>query len=110
MAQVNDTEMYSLHNEEKCVAVERFIGTLTKKIQIYNLNVKKCVCQIISYYSYEYNNIYQSKTKIKLVEVMSSRYIDYSLENNAKDLKFKVGDYVRISKYKSIFAKGDAPI
>ena len=58
----------------------------------------------------EYNNIYQSKTKIKLVEVISSRYIDYSIENNAKDLKFKVGDYVRISKYKNIFAKGDAPI
>ena len=68
MAQVNDTEMYSLHNEEKFVAVERFIGTLTKKIQIYNLNVKKCVCHIISYYSYEYNNIYQSKTKISLLK------------------------------------------
>ena len=58
----------------------------------------------------EYNNIYQSKTKIKLVEVISSRYIDYSIENNAKDLKFKVGDYVRISKYKTFFAKGEAPI
>ena len=41
---------------------------------------------------------------------MSSRYIDYSVENNAKDLKFKVGDYVRISKYKKFFAKGEAPI
>ena len=26
-----------------------------------------------------------------------------------KDPKFKVGDYVRISKYKNIFAKGYAP-
>ena len=34
MAQVNDTEMYSLHNEEKSVAVERFIGTLIKNTNI----------------------------------------------------------------------------
>ena len=68
MAQGNDTEMYSLHNEGKSVVVGKFIGTLKKKIQIYNLNVKKCVCQIISYYSYEYNNIYQSKTKISLLK------------------------------------------
>ena len=26
-----------------------------------------------------------------------------------KDLKFKVGDHVRISKYKNLFAKGYAP-
>ena len=38
----------------------------------------------------EYNNIYQSKTKIKLVEVMSSRYVDSSTENNAKDVKLKL--------------------
>ena len=31
MAQDNDTEMYSLHNEEKSVVVRKFIGTLKKK-------------------------------------------------------------------------------
>ena len=51
MAQVSDTEMYSLYNEGKYVVAERFIGTLTNKIQICNLNIKKCVCQIISYNS-----------------------------------------------------------
>ena len=29
--------------------------------------------------------------------------------SNDKDLKFKVGDHVRISKYKNIFAKGHTP-
>ena len=29
--------------------------------------------------------------------------------SNDKDLKFKVGDHVRISKYKNIFAKGYTP-
>ena len=33
-------------------------------------------------------------------------YID---EHNEKDSKFKVGDTVRISRYKNIFAKGYAP-
>ena len=30
-------------------------------------------------------------------------------KNNYKDLKFKVGDRVRISKYKNIFTKGYMP-
>ena len=31
---------------------------------------------------------------------------EYNEDSNEKDLKFKVGDHVRISKYKKIFAKG----
>ena len=37
---------------------------------------------------------------------MSSWYIDFEVENNDKDAKLKVGDHVRISKHKNIFAKG----
>ena len=33
-------------------------------------------------------------------------YINADKEINNKDPKFKVGDHVRISKYKNIFAKG----
>ena len=33
-------------------------------------------------------------------------YIDFKREINDKDPKFKIGDQVRISKYKNIFAKG----
>ena len=36
---------------------------------------------------------------------MSIIYIDFNKENNQKGLRFKVGDHVRISKYKNIFAK-----
>ena len=43
---------------------------------------------------------------MKPVEVKSSTYIDFGKENNNKDTKFKVGDHVRTSKYKNIFAKG----
>ena len=42
---------------------------------------------------------------MKSVDVKSSTYIDSSKEINDKDPKFKIGDIVGISKYKSIFAK-----
>ena len=35
-----------------------------------------------------------------------STYIDFEAESKYKATKFKVGDHVRISKYKNIFAKG----
>ena len=43
------------------------------------------------------------------VDVKDNTYIDFSKEINDKDPKFKVGDHVRISKYKNIFAKGCTP-
>ena len=33
-------------------------------------------------------------------------YAEYSEDFNEKDPIFKVGDHVRISKYKKVFAKG----
>ena len=46
---------------------------------------------------------------MKPVDVKTSTYIDSSKEINNKDPKFKVGDIVRISKYKNIFAKRYVP-
>ena len=37
--------------------------------------------------------------------IQYNTYIDFKKEVNYKDLKIKVGDHVRISKYKNIFAK-----
>ena len=53
----------------------------------------------------KYNNTYQRTIKMKAVDVKSNAYINSSKEINDKDLKFKIGDIVRISKYKIIFAK-----
>ena len=57
----------------------------------------------------EYNNKYHTSIKMKPVDVKDNTYIDFKKEINDKDPKFKVGDYVRISKYKNIFAKGYTP-
>ena len=43
------------------------------------------------------------------VDVKSIRYINSTEENNNKDPKFKIGDIVRISKNKNVFAKGYTP-
>ena len=46
---------------------------------------------------------------MKTFDVKSSTYIDFNVENGDKDSKFEVGDHVRISKYKNIFAKDYTP-
>ena len=46
---------------------------------------------------------------MKPVDVKDNTYIDFKKEVNDKDPKFKVGNHVRISKYKNIFAKGYTP-
>ena len=43
------------------------------------------------------------------IDVKSNIYIDSSKEINNKDTKFKIGDIVRMSKCKSIIAKGYVP-
>ena len=57
----------------------------------------------------EHNNTYHRTIKMKPVDVKDNTYIDFEKEVNDKDPKFKVGDHVRISKYKNIFAKGHTP-
>ena len=43
---------------------------------------------------------------IKPVDVKDNTYVDSQKETNDKDIEFKVGDHVRIPKYKNTFAKG----
>ena len=57
----------------------------------------------------EYNNKYHIPIKMKPVDVKDNTYTDFKKEINDKDPKFKVGDHVRISKYKNIFTKGYMP-
>ena len=57
----------------------------------------------------EYNNTYHRIIKMKPVGVKDNTYIDFEKEVDNKDPKFKIGDHVRISKYKNLFAKGYTP-
>ena len=57
----------------------------------------------------KYNNTVHRTIKMKSIDVTSDSYAEYNEDFNKKDPKFKVGDNVRISKYKNIFAKGYTP-
>ena len=50
----------------------------------------------------KHNNAYHKTIKMKLVDIKDNRYFDFAKNINDKDYKFKIGDYVRISKYKSM--------
>ena len=57
----------------------------------------------------KYNNTVHRTIKMKPIDVTDDSYAEYNEDFNKKDPKFKVGDHVRISKYKNIFAKGYTP-
>ena len=57
----------------------------------------------------KYNNTVHRAIKMKPTDVTDNTYVNSKKEVNDKDPKFKVGDHVRISKYKNIFAKGYTP-
>ena len=63
----------------------------------------------LDYIINEYNNVYPRTIRMKPIEVKDNTYIGSIKEVNDKDPKFKVGDHVRISKYKNIFGKGYTP-
>ena len=102
--------MYSIHNEGKSAVAERFIGTLKTKICKYMILISKnAYIDKLDDIVNEYNNTYHRTIKMKPVDVKDNTYIDFKKEVNDKDPKFKVGDNVRISKYKNTFAKGHTP-
>ena len=102
--------MYSIHNEGKSVVAEEFIRTLKTKIYKYKTAISKNVyIDKLNDMVNEYNDTYHRTIKMKPVGVKDNTYIDFKKEVNDKDPKYKVGDHVKVSKYKNIFAKGYPP-
>ena len=103
-------EMYSIYNEGRAVVAEKFIRTLKSKVYK-NMTVisKNVYFDVLSDIVHEYNNTYHKTIKMEPIDVKSDSFAEYNEESNEKDRKFKVGDHVRISKYKDIFGKEYAP-
>ena len=57
----------------------------------------------------KYNNSFHSSIKMKPKDLNDYSFVEYNEETNRKNPKFRVGDNVRISKYKIFFAKGYTP-
>ena len=102
----NDIEKHSTYNERKSVVAKRFIRTLKNRIYECMISILKNVyidkwTDIVNEYN---NNTYHSTMKMKSVDVKDGTFINFGADNNDKDSKFKVGDHIRILKYKTIFA------
>ena len=112
----NDIIMYSTYNEGKSVVAERFIRTLKSKLYKHMTAIGKNVYyDVLDDVVNKYNNTKHSTIKMKPIDVRDTTkssslqrnnnkrvYID---EHNEKRSRFKIGDRVRISKFKNIFAK-----
>ena len=99
--------MYSTYNEGKSVVAERFIRTLKNKIFKHMTAISKNVYfDVLDDIVNKYNNTVHRTIKMKPIDVTSDSYAEYNEDSNVTKPKFKVGDHVRISKYKNIFAKG----
>ena len=107
LLKINNIKMYSTYNEGKSVVAERFIRTLKNKIFKHMTAISKNVYfNVLDDIVNKYNNTVQRTIKEKPIDVISDSYAEYNQDSNEKDPKYKVGDDVKISKYKNIFAKG----
>ena len=104
---INGIEMYSIYNEGKSVVAERLIRVLKNKLFKHMTAVSKNIyCDALDRIVNKYSNTVHRTIKMKLIDVTSDPYAEYNEDSNETKPKFKVGDLVRISKYKNIFAKG----
>ena len=88
-------------SDGKSVIAERFIRTLTNKIDKYMPSVFKNVyIDELDDVVNKYNNT-NITIKIKPFDVKSNTYIDSS-----KEINYKNPNNIRISKHKNVFAKG----
>ena len=105
----NDIIMYSTYNGGRSVVAERFIRTSKNELYKHMTATGKNVSHdVLDDVVNEYNNTKHNTIKMKPKDVKNNKrvYID---QHNEKDSRFKVGDRVRISKFKNIFAKGYTP-
>ena len=102
--------MYSTFNEGKSVVAERFIRTLKNKLYKHMTDINKnAYYDVLDDVVNEYNNTKHNTIKIKPKEVKNNNNKVYIDEYNKKSARYIVGDRVRISKFKNIFAKGYTP-
>ena len=106
----NNIIMYSTYNEGKSVVAERFIRTLKNKLYKHmTATGKNLYYDVLDDIVNEYNNTKHNTIKMKPKDVGNNNKRVYIDEHKEKRSRFKVGDRVRISKFKNIFAKGYTP-
>ena len=105
----NDIITYSTFNKGKSVVAGRFIRALKNKLYKHmTATGKNIYYDVLDDIVNEYDNTKCNTIKMKPKDVKNNNrvYID---EHNKKSAGYNVGDRVRISKFKNIFAKGYTP-
>ena len=112
--------MYVLNSEMKASVIERFNRTLKEKMwRYFTFKQSHRYIDILQDIVYSYNHTFHRtiKTSPNEVNKINEELIFKNIYGYSKDLgdstvvknKFKVGDKVRISKYKNIFEKSYTP-
>ena len=102
--------MYSTYNERKSVVAEWFIRTLKNKTFKHMAAIQTNIYfNVLDDIVNKYGNTVHRTIKMKPIDITDDYYVKSHEDFNKKDPKFEVGDHVRNSKYKNIFAKGHIP-
>ena len=114
----NDIELYSTFNEGKAVVIERLNRTLKSRMyKQFTIQNNTIWYNIVDKLVNDYNNTKHSSIKMTPVEASKKKnegtvYFNLygDMEQSSSKPKFKIGDKVRISKYKrKVFDKGYTP-
>lgn len=103
---------YSTYSVKKAAMAERVIRTIKQKLfQQFSLHGNYRWINIIDNIVNEYNNTVHSTINVKPNTVNEHTKLDVfrDLKLFDKNIKFNIGDTVRISKHKSLFEKGYLP-
>ena len=100
------TLRYIQHTVKKNMLLLKDLSEILKERSISTTVDKNVYFNVLHDIVDKYNNTQHSLIKRKPKDVTDDSLVEYNEESNKKDFKFKIGDHISISKYKSIFAKG----
>lgn len=116
MLEEREIQLYSTYTTKKAAIVERFNRTLKNKIwKAFSYNKNRKWFDILEDLIISYNNTKHRTIKMKPndVNIHNEQYLLNTVYNYKwiikEKPKFKIGDYVRMSKYKHLFEKGYTP-
>ncbi|EFP09772.1 hypothetical protein CRE_21847 [Caenorhabditis remanei] len=111
-----DINHFSTYSDKKASIIERFNRTLKEKMwKMFTYQGNHIWTGILDKLVTGYNNHYHRSIKMTPIEASKKENTDQVHENlfpdekTSSNSKFKIGDSVRITKYKAIFDKGYLP-
>jgi hypothetical protein len=110
----NIVYVHTNNPDTKCSIVERWQRTLKSKLfkRFTTTGSYRYVGKLLSDIVHAYNHTYHRSIKMRPIDVTEDRVLEvynnlyHDVPTKAKKTKFKVGDYVRISREKKAFEKG----